>query len=598
MTEMRFHLLEVDLSRGKANVLDVTEDVVKYLGGRGLGAKLLWDRVPQGADPLSPENVLYFGVGPLTGLLGSILNVSAKSPLTLLRGESNVNGHFAAELVYAGYNAGLLLTGKAKSPIYLYIKDDAVEVRDASHLWGKLNLETQQALGKEVTHSLEDQSFQIASIGPAGEHLVRNASICHEFYHHAARLGMGAVMGSKNVKAVVVRGTRPPNYADPKKLFQLLTTFYHESRLYKAEERRWGHFPSIPQRYYQGTEGIKNKQLGWDPICDLSNPVRLEQQYKLWNDSCTLCHVGCKVPYMRREPPLGPCAGELRHDNAGGWSANAMIPGFDTQVYLSPLGDNLGYDNEDVSGVVAWAMECYQRGLLTRDDLDGIDLGWGDLKAICKLVTKIAYREGIGNVLAEGLKFAPPKIGKGSERYAMTHKGAAITSYEPRGSMSDALGLAVNPCGELHGGRGLPIAQIFDALTVCLFLLPTLGQVFGGVGKWSVEMLKAACGWDLTLQDWDALARRIATLERCYSVREGYLPARDDTLPDRFFEETIHTKYGKPLKLDRDEFLSEREGLYLSMGLDKDGLPSREYLETLGLDFAIPAVEEAKGRGA
>ncbi|GAH46466.1 unnamed protein product, partial [marine sediment metagenome] len=246
MAGQKFNLLEVDLTEGRVNVLDVTEEVRKYLGGRGLGAKFLWDRVPQGADPLSSENILYFGVGPITGFFGSVLNVSAKSPLTLLRGQSNMNGHFGIELIYAGYNAGLLVTGKANRPVYLYIKDDTVEIRDASHLWGKLNLETQYSLRQELRRELDDQNFRIASIGPAGEHQVRNAGISHDFYHHAARLGMGAVMGSKNLKAVAVRGTRPPKYANPNKLFQMVNTFFHEARLYRAKRRRWGHTTSIP----------------------------------------------------------------------------------------------------------------------------------------------------------------------------------------------------------------------------------------------------------------------------------------------------------------------------------------------------------------
>ncbi len=590
MGEPKFNLLEIDLTGERVSVLDVTEEIRKYVGGRGLGAKLLWDRVPEGADPLSPENILYFGVGPITGFFGSVLNVSAKSPLTLLRGESNMNGHFGVELIYAGYNAGLLITGKADRPVYLYIKDDKVEIRDASHLWGKLNLETQQSLRKEVRTELDDQNFRIASIGPAGEHLVRNASISHDFYHHAARLGMGAVMGSKNLKAIAVRGTKPPQYANPDKLFQMVNTFFHEARLFKAKERRWGHTVSMPDRYYKTTEGIKNKQLGWHEICDLSNPVRHEQQYKLWNDGCNLCPAGCKVPYMRREPPLGPCAGEMRHDNAGGWNANVLIPGYDTQIYLTPFIDNLGFDSEDVSGVVAWMMECYDRGLVTKDDLDGIDLTWGNLNAICKLVKKIAYREGIGDILAEGLKFAPQKIGKGSDKYAMTHKGIAITSNEPRGSMSDAVGLAVAPFGELHGDRGNPERAMFDCLTACTFHRPTIRQVFGGIANWGIEMLSAAYGWDLTMEDWDNLVRRIVVMERCYSMREGHVPARDDVLPDRFFDEVIYNKYGEPRVLDRDKFLSEREKWYLSIGLTKEGIPTKEYLGKLGLEFVIPTL--------
>ena len=592
MARMTFRLLEVNLSTGSQKTSDITNLVENYVGGRGLGAKLLWDRVPAGTDPLSPENILYFGIGPLTGIFGSIVNVSAKSPLTLLRGQSNMSGHFGTELIYAGYNAGLLVTGKASKPVYLLIRDGDVEIKDASHLWGKTVADTQYHLRQEIRKSLDDQNLRLVSIGPGGENLVRNADIAHDFYHHAARLGMGAVMGSKNLKAVAVKGSQAPGYADPQKVWKIIKDFFNGARLYKAENRRWGHSVSMSARYYQGREGIKNKQLGWDPICDLSNAVKLEQKYKIWSDSCSLCMVGCKVPYMRRDPPLGPVVGEMRHDDAGGWNANVMIPGFDTQLYLTPFLDNLGLDNEDVSGVVAWAMECYDRGIFKREDLDGIDLTWGNLAAICQLVTKIAYRQGIGDVLAEGLKFAPQKMGEASRRYAITSKGVAITSNEARGSMSDAVGLAVNPCGELHGGRGDPERVIFDSLTTCTFLRTSIRDVFGSVADWGEQMLNAASGWNLSAKDWPDLMHRGALMERCYSVREGYLPYRDDTLPDRFFEETIHTKYGKPMKLDKNQFLEQRAIWYKAAGLTDKGLPTQDTLKRLGMDFVIPQLKD------
>src|SRR3990172_6046866 len=191
MAELRFKMLEVDLTSETTKVVDVTEDVRKYVGGRGLGAKLLWDRVPKSADPLGPENVLYFGVGPLTGFLGSVVNVSARSPLTLLRGQSNMNGRLGGEMAYAGYNAGILVTGKASRPVYLFVRDDDVQIRDASHLWGRLNLEAQRVLIEDLAQELEDQNFRVATIGPGGENLVRNASISHDFYHHPARVRAG-----------------------------------------------------------------------------------------------------------------------------------------------------------------------------------------------------------------------------------------------------------------------------------------------------------------------------------------------------------------------------------------------------------------------
>jgi len=605
VAEIKFKLLEINLTTGRKEVHDVTQDVRRFIGGRGLGAKILWDRVPQGADPLSPENVLYLGIGPLTGVFGSVVNVSAKSPLTMLRGQSNMNGHFGVEMVYAGYNAGILLTGKAPKPSYVYIKDDEVEIRDARHLWGRLNVEAQQALRADLRQgtrdTLDDQNFRVISIGPAGENLVRNADIAHDFYHHAARLGMGTVMGSKNVKAVAIRGTKGTNYADPRKVYEIMLRYYKsdEARRYKAEERRWGHYVSMPSRYYATTEGIKNKQLGWDDICDLSNPVRFEQQYKLWSDGCTLCHTGCKVPYMRRDAPLGPVVGEFRHDSAGGWNANVMLPGYDPQTYLTPFVDNLGMDNEDVSGVVAWVMECYDRGLITKEDLGGIDLKWGDLKAMCQLVEKIARREGIGDILADGLKFAPARLGKGTEKYAMHGKGVAITSYEPRGSIQDALGLVAPAVGAIHGagvagGRAAPSRVLFDSTTTCTFLLPTMDKVFGSINTFTRDMLKAICDWDVSPQEFDDTLARLTLMERLYSIREGHVPSRDDVLPDRFFEETIYSKYGDPKILDRAKFMDLREKFYLSLGLDKDGFAPPELLKKLGLDFAIPAMEKAR----
>ena len=591
---MRFKLLEIDLSTKEKKVVDVTDDIRQYLGGRGYGAKLMWDRVPQGADPLGEENILYVGIGPITGFVGAVTSINAKSPLTLTGGTSHVNGHFGSELVYAGYNAGILLTGKSPKPVYLYVKNDDVEIRDAQHLWGKANLAAQQMLHHELREGLDDQNFRMMTIGPAGEHMVRNAAISHGLYHFAARLGMGAVMGSKNLKAIAVRGTKSPNYHQSRELFEIVTKFHRDSALKKAEDRRWGHNLSISGRYYNTTEGVKNKQLGWDPICDLSNPLILEQQYKLWNDSCSHCHTSCKVPSFRRTPPLGPTAGELRHDNAGGWDANVMLPGYDVQLYLTPYVDELGLDSEDVSGVVAWMMECYQRGLISKEELDGIDLAWGNLPAICKLLKKIAYRDGIGNILAEGLKLAPLKMKKEMAEYAITRKGVAITSYEPRGSMQDAIDLAVVPVGELHAGRGIPKRVACDSLTICAFLRNHIQQIFG-LDKFARDMLHGTCGWDVSQEEWLDMVRRGAYMERCYCIREGYVPVRDDILPERFFEETIYNKYGDPKILKKDEFLERREKTYFSFELNRNGIPPKENLRKLGMDFIIPTLEKTLG---
>ncbi len=240
-------------------------------------------------------------------------------------------------------------------------------------------------------------------------------------------------------------------------------------------------------------------------------------------------------------------------------------------------------------------MECYDRGLVTKDDLDGIELTWGNVEAICKLLKKIAFREGIGDKLAEGLKLAPDRIRGGERKYAITGKGVAITSYEPRGSLAEAVALAVNPVGELHGGRGNPVRIVFDSLTACSFLRRDIPFVFGSVGDWARPMLEGAAGWELSEGDWDDLVLRAAIMERCYCIREGYVPTRDDVLPDRFFDEVIHSKYGEPKVLDRAKFEEARKNAYLSFGLTEEGVPSRATLERLGMEFAVPVLEEKVG---
>jgi aldehyde:ferredoxin oxidoreductase len=285
----------------------------------------------------------------------------------------------------------------------------------------------------------------------------------------------------------------------------------------------------------------------------------------------------------------------LRHDNGGGWNANVMIPGYDVQTYLSTYVDTLGLDSEDVSGVVAWMMECYDRGLVTKEDLGGVELTWGNLEAICHLLKKIAFREGIGDKLAEGLKFAPDRIKGGERKYAMTNKGVAITSYEPRGSMSDAIGLVLNPVGELHGGRGHPERVAFDSLTTCSFLRRDIPIVFGSFANWARPMLEGAAGWKLTEEDWKNLVLRASIMERCVSIREGYVPSRDDVLPDRFFDETIYSKYGEPKILGREKFLEMRKKAYLSFGLNEEGVPSEKTLESLEMEFVIPTLEKKLG---
>jgi len=597
MAEIKFKMLKVDLSKETTKTIDVTNEIKRHIGGRGLGAKLCWEEVPKGADPLGPDNILYVGIGPVTPVFHSMTIFCFKSPLTDLYGRSAMGGYFGAEIAKAGYNAGILITGRAKNPVYLYVKDDDVQIRDASKYWDKDYW--RQKFEYELTQELEKetgQTFRIADISVAGERLVRWATIATIWYHSGSRLGSGTVMGSKNLKAIAVRGTKGPKLADPKEVWNLFNRYYKSSQGvdFKYGERRWGHMTSMPSRYHVATEGVKNKQLGWHEVCMLSNPVEYEQKYKVWSDSCYMCHASCRVPGFQRNGPWGPVVSEIRHDNYGGYNANTLTRGFEDAPPIVALENELGLDGEDGGGIIAWVMELHDRGVITKKELDGIDLTWGNVPMILQLLKKIAYREGeIPRILGEGHKFAPKLLGRNSEKYCMKSKGVGITSYEPRGSMYDAIGLAVSQIGAHHGNRGAPERVLFDSLTMCTFHLRVFNNVYDSSTKGAALLLNATCGWDITSDDVQRIQMRNFMLERSYSLREGeYVPKRDDTLPDRFFKETIYTKYGKPLVLDKDEFLRERVKRYKEWGLSEDGLPPKASLEKLDLGYVISELEQ------
>jgi aldehyde:ferredoxin oxidoreductase len=303
MAETSFYLLDVDLTAGKSQVLDVTEDVKKYLGARGLCNKLIWDMVPQGADPLGPDNILHIGIGPLTGLHGVKTVFSFISPLTNWAGRATTSGYFGEELVKAHYNVGILLRGKAPKPVYLYVYNDDVEIRDASDLWGKFKQDTEVTLRQRLWDETGEM-FGIACIGPAGENLVRYANVTTEFVHSASKWGVGAVMGSKNVKAVAVRGTKTPLYADQAGVWDLMRTY--ATSISTADRRlgesRYGHTTSMPRLLRYAAEGIKNSHLSYDPVVERSNALVQYLKYYAWTDGCPGCAAACFVPFFKNGP--------------------------------------------------------------------------------------------------------------------------------------------------------------------------------------------------------------------------------------------------------------------------------------------------------
>ncbi|MFC1860867.1 aldehyde ferredoxin oxidoreductase N-terminal domain-containing protein [Chloroflexota bacterium] len=603
MTEINFNLLEVDLTKETSRVVDVTEDIRKYLGGRGLANKLMWDLVPQGADPLGEDNILHVGVGPITGLIGTKTILSFISPLTGWAGRSAISGNIGDEIVRAQYNAGILIRGKANKPVYLFIHDGKVEIRDAHDLWGMWKQKTEMTLSDRLEQEA-GELFSILCIGPAGENLVRYANATTEFIHSASKWGCGAVMGSKNLKAIAVRGTEGPLYADHTKVWKLFRTYATSpiTMAHKINESRWGHTLSMPSLLRQAGEGIKNNHLNYHEIVEQSDPHAHQLKYHIWTVGCPGCAAACKVPFFNNGPK-GSFAGEFRHDNTGGFNANIML-GYEDMTEISALIDELGMDGEELGGIVAWAMDLYEHGIISKDDLGGIDLRWGSVEATCELLKKIAYREGRAPaVLADGYRRAYPVFGKESEYLAWEVHGCSCPTYDLRNKgklfMGEGIGglaFATNhTCARM--GAGLRNA-LTESATLCYFASPPFNKIWGMDEEYLCQLLNPVCGWSLSSKDISDFTLRNYYFNRCVSLREGYHPARDDYFPPRAFDEPVTDKYGNTWVWDREEFEREKKRHYVNLlKLTETGLPPRDALQKLGLDFVIPVLEPMDGIG-
>lgn len=598
MAEIKFNLLDVDLTKGTSRVLDVTEDVKKYLGGRGLANKLMWDLVPQGADALSPENILHVGVGPLTGLMGTKTVLSFKSPLTNWAGRAATSGYFGEEVMRAQFNAGILIRGKAKKPVYLYVYNDKVEIRDATDLWGQLKQKTEFTIRDRLNQET-GQMFGVLCIGPAGENLVRYAHVTTENIHSASKAGCGTVMGSKNLKAIAVKGTKGPLLANHARVWSLVRHYatHPITAGHKLTESRWGHSISPPSLLRYAAEGIKNNHFGYDPIIEKSNALEHHLKYYSWTDGCPGCAASCFVPFIKRSEK-GTFCGELRHDDIGGFGANVMV-GYDEQAEITGMVDELGMDSEEVGGLVAWAIDLYERGIITKKDLGGLELKWGDVEVIHQLLKKICYKEGRAPAaLAEGFRRAYEVFGEKSKEFAYEIHGCACPTYDVR---NKKVAYALTDGTSHNGARvGFGIdSALSESATICNFAFGPFGQIWGSREEAVKEFLNASCGWNLNVEDVKAISMRNYYFGRSVSLREGYHPAKDDYLPPRAYSEPITDKYGTSWVWTREEFDTARKNYYVdTLGLTREGLPPENGLERLGLGFVIPVLKPMNAVGS
>lgn len=609
-------LLFVDLTKGKHWVEPLNLAYArKYIGGKGLAARYLFDLLKPGTDPLSPDNVFIVMTCPLNGTLAPASAkycVVTKSPLTNIWVDSHAGGYFGPELKYAGFD-GIIITGRAKKPVYLYIEDGTVEIRDAEQLWGKTTHETNTAIKEE----LGDPMARVMCIGPAGEKLVRFASIDTEYRQHG-RGGVGAVMGSKNLKAIAVRGTGGVTVAYPEEFLKACAEV-SEKDIFKNPEAefgiRWGS-PSIAWWTQEvGALPTRNFTNGrFERLSEIDADAVLRMTVK--RKACYQCPVGCGNYVV---VPTGPYAGTEvegpEYETLCLMGSNCGIDRLDAIARANYLCDAFGLDTISTGNVIAWAMECYEKGIITPEDTEGLELTFGNHEALVTMVEKIAKREGLGDILAEGVKRAAEKIGKGSERYAVHVKGLELPAYEPRASPAMGLSYAVADRGGCHL-RSWPIGpECFGAFW--------LGAKPVKIDRWSPEnkakivmeqehqyaakfalgvcdfccwtnerltyLLWTATGFDeyKDVREFERAGERIVNLTRIINLREG-MTAKDDTLPPRIFEDPLKSGPAAGRVVKREDFEKMLKEYYKLRKYDDEGRPTPERLKELGMEDVIP----------
>ncbi len=591
-------ILTVDLGSGQLGTMPLTDEMVElYLGGRGLATRILYDELKPGLEPFSADNKVLFITGPAAGTLiptSARFAVGVKSPLTGTLSVSYAGGHFAPELKYAGYD-GILFSGVSPRPVYLFVDDDRVELRDAGHLWGKDYFATEEALKAELGHD-----FQIAGIGPAGENLVNMASVLHE-QHACGRGGGGAIMGHKKLKAVAVRGTggvemalsKNEAIAAAKELHDIIRA--NPIRGFFREFGTTGMLGAINEIQAMPTRNFQETQFeGTDKL--LGEVLR---EYVVRFESCSDCPVVCGSVVVVDTPDLKLKTERVEHQTICAFGTYCGVDDLPAIIQAGDLCDRYGMDTMTTGHTIAFAMELYERGILTDKDTDGLELRFGNAAVLKPLLEKIAMKEpGIGELLALGSKQAAEKIGGQAWKYAMHSKGLEIGAYDPRGFTGMALNLATAQRGADHNKAFTIAAEflgvlgdfdrfdvkpkpaltkkmqdstaIIDSIIMCMFTVD-LGispELYGRAAS-------IVTGMPIEAYEVYRIGERINNLERMFNVREG-LDGAADTLPPRFAEEPDATGH----TVDVGEMLPE---YYRERGWDEKGVPTPAKLKELNI---------------
>jgi len=614
-------ILRVDLTSGRISTEKPSEEHYKrYLGGRGFIIHTLLTEVPQGIDPLGPENKLIFALGPITGhpLVGSGRNsIGSKSPLTGGFGESEAGGFWGAELKKSGYDA-IIVEGVSPNPVYLWIDNGNAEIRDATSLWGLEVGDTEKAIQKE----LGGGKVRTATIGPAGEKLVRFACILNDISHVAGRTGMGAVMGSKRLKAIAVRGKKAPEMANKEKIKELSRWM---AQNYKQKCGFWQYGTGANMMLYavNGNLPIKNFAGGrFRGVENIIPPAMFEKSYVKKMGTCFGCVVRCKRHVKIDKPwKVDPIYGGTEYETLAALGSNCCIDNLEAICKASELCCRYGIDTISTGVSISFAMECFERGIITRDDTDGLELSFGNAEAMLEMVERIALRKGLGDLLAEGTKRASERIGKGSEEFAMHVKGEEIPMHEPRFKQGMGLHYSLHVTGADHctgihddvisanvsGWESIDVAESIPNTE----LSPRKARMLYHVGLWRqlgnylglcifvpwnyrqiTEAVEAITGWPMSYWRLMKTVERGITLARILNTREGFSTA-DDKLPHRFASSPSDGPL-KGVSCDPEKLAEAQRVYYQMLGWDESGIPTYARLVELNIEWAAEYLQGGK----
>ncbi len=581
----------------------------QYIGGSGLGARILYDETDEFTDPLGPENVLIFMTGPLTGTripMSGRHAVVAKSPLTGIWGEADSGGHWGYMLKRAGYD-GIVVRGAARRPVYLWVHEDGVEIRSAEGIWGQDSFITEELVQKET-----NPKAVVACIGQAGEKLVKIASIMNDGKdgRAAGRCGLGAVMGSKNLKAVAVFGDAQTPVAEPEKLAEMGKTVAKQIVEKTRAFSNFGTSGGLQTAEKVGDLPIQNWRVGaWEEGAAKISGQAMADSILTGKFYCQGCVIGCgRVVKQYFSPFTGVNGGGPEYETLGMIGSNTLLDDLETIAKANELCNRYGIDTISAGSAVAFAIECFEHGLITTEDTDGLELAWGDSECVLELIRMIGEKEGIGELLSEGTRRAAEEIGGMAAEFAIHVKGLELPAHDPRAYSSLGVGYATANRGACHlqgfsyaferglksPDMGFPevldrfaverkgelaaktqdLMSMFDSMKLCKFILN------GGIDIHDlVEWLNASTGWDMTMEEFMKTGERLYNLKRMYNVRCG-ISRKDDVIPMRILTQPRReggAGYNLP---PLGPMLHE---YYQLRGWSDEGIPRPEKLEELNL---------------